>query len=351
MGDIARTFFLLMIVLFLMPIHASQGADRAQRSDASESVKKRVARERQFLYRAVEELNKSQEYVKDTMSGLEKQIDAIELLEPSRREKDLRDFLDWYQTYADWLKGNTDDFEADLSNAYSEEPMRRPGPDRYAGMTDGYTRLGSQLGEQIARLEKASDRIEHRIEGLKRELEYIDSAAFREEKNRDKKQRQIERDRRDDDLYDRYKYLTDVDIIKMQQDLRNLGNQQKHLAILIELGRMELRWLALKADDSAALSSVARAIGGDAPAPIEDACSRLIKTYESDIVQLRRKVEDIDRMRARLAPTGTLRTLDRIEELSGYYERMKSRHEHHIAWLREQIGAYRADLTELRKGK
>lgn len=52
-----------------------------------------------------------------------------------------------------------------------------------------------------------------------------------------------------------------------------------------------------------------------------------------------------------IAATGTLRTQDRIEELSGYYERMKSRHEHHIAWLREQIGAYRADLTEIRKGK
>ncbi len=346
-----RTFFLLTIVLFFMPIHASQGADRAQRSDASEPAKKWIARERQFLYRAVEELNRSQEYVKDTMSGLEKQIDAIELLEPSRREKDLRDLLDWYQTYADWLKSNTDDFEADLSRAYSEEPLRRTGPDRYAGMTSGYTRWGSQLGEQTARLEKVNDRIEQRIAGLRRALEYIDSAAFREEKDRDKKQRQNDRDRRNDDLYEQYKYLTDVDIIKMQQELRNLGDQQKHLAILIELGRMELSWLALKADDSAALSTVARAINSDAPAPIEEACSRVIKAYESDIAYLKRKVEDMDRMHARIAPTGTLRTLDRNEELAGYYDRMKSRYEHHISWLKEQIGAYRADVIELRKEK
>jgi hypothetical protein len=301
-----RTFFLLTIVLFFMPIHASQGADRAQRSDASEAAKKVTARERQFLYRAVEELNKSQEYVTGTISGLEKQIDAIELLEPSRREKDLRDLLDWYQAYADWLKSNTDDFEADLSRAYSEEPLRRTGPDRYAGMAIGYTRVGAQLGEQIARLEKTNDRIEQRIEGLRRALEYIDSAAFREERDRDKKQRQSDRDRRNDDLYEQYKYLTDVDIIKMQQELRSLGDQQKHLSVLIELGRMELSWLALKADDSAALSIVARAINSDAPALIEEASSRMIKTYESDIVSFRRKVEDVDRMRARIAPTGTL---------------------------------------------
>src|SRR3990170_8801384 len=118
-----RMFFLLTLILFLLPVHASSGADHAQRRDASELDKKGTERERQFLYRAVEDLVKSQEYVKDTMSGLEKQIDAIELLEPSRREKDLRDFLDWYQTYADWLRSNAEDFEADLSRAYSEEPL------------------------------------------------------------------------------------------------------------------------------------------------------------------------------------------------------------------------------------
>ena len=346
-----RTLVLLLIVLFLLPIPASFGADQAQRRDASESASKRTARERQFLYRAVEDLTRSQDYVKETMSSLGKQIDAIELLEPSRRERDLRDFLDWYQTYADWLKSSEEDLEADLSRAYSGEPLRRTGPDRYAGMARGYIRLGDQLGEHMVRLEKANDRIEKRIDGLRRALEYIDSAAFREEKNRDKKQRQDDRNKRNDDLYEQYKFLTDVDILKMQQDLRSLGDQQKHLAVLIELGRMELSWLALKAEDSAALSSVARAINSDAPALIEEASFWVIKIYESDIASLRRKVEDVDRTRARLAPTGTLRTLDRIEELAGYYERMKSRYEHHISWLKEQAGAYRADLIELRKEK
>jgi hypothetical protein len=182
-------------------------------------------------------------------------------------------------------------------------------------------------------------------------LEYIDSAAFREEKDRDKKQRQSDRDRRNDDLYEQYKFMTDVDILKMQQDLRSLGDQQKHLAVMIELGRMELSWLALKAEDSAALSSVARAINSEAPSLIEEAGSRVTKIYESDIASLRRKVEDVDRTRARIAPTGTLRTLGRIEELEGYYERMKSRYEHHISWLKEQIGAYRADVIGLRKEK
>ena len=116
-----RMFFLLTLILFLLPIHASHGADHAQRRDASELDKKGTERERQFLYRAVEDLARAQEYVKDTMSGLGKQIDAIELLEPSRREKDLRDFLDWYQTYADWLKEQIGAYRADMIELRKEK--------------------------------------------------------------------------------------------------------------------------------------------------------------------------------------------------------------------------------------
>lgn len=42
-----------------------------------------------------------------------------------------------------------------------------------------------------------------------------------------------------------------------------------------------------------------------------------------------------------------MKTLDRIEELSRHYEKMRTRYERHIEWLRGQIGSYRADLVEL----
>jgi len=41
--------------------------------------------------------------------------------------------------------------------------------------------------------------------------------------------------------------------------------------------------------------------------------------------------------------------LDRLEELSRYYEKMKSRYDHHIDWLKEEIGSYQVDLIEIGK--
>jgi hypothetical protein len=43
------------------------------------------------------------------------------------------------------------------------------------------------------------------------------------------------------------------------------------------------------------------------------------------------------------------RLLDRLEELSRYYEQMKSRFDRHADWLRGQIGSYQADLIEIGK--
>ena len=74
-----------------------------------------------------------------------------------------------------------------------------------------------------------------------------------------------------------------------------------------------------------------------------------IRTYEFDIISLGKKIEDLDRKRASIVRTGALATLERLEELSEQYETMKSRYEHHIGWLGEQIGSYRADLVLLGK--
>lgn len=40
-------------------------------------------------------------------------------------------------------------------------------------------------------------------------------------------------------------------------------------------------------------------------------------------------------------------TLDRIEELTRYYEKMKNRYERQTEWLRMQMGSYQVDLLEL----
>jgi hypothetical protein len=345
---------LLVMVLSAAGALTAAGADAPKKVDASARAKKRIERERQFLYRAVEDLNRSQGYVLATMHGLEKQIAAVDFLEPSRREQDVRSFLAWYQGYAEWLGSNVADFEADLSDAYSDHQSAVVKPDRYDALIDGYARLGSQLEEHGSHLDKLSNRTAERISILSSALEYISSAAFLEDRNRDrdKKQSQPGNDRRKkNELYDRYKDITDAEIAMLQLDLKNLVELQQHYVVLMEMGRMELFWITRKTGDYEALSHLARAIGRDDPKPIEEASNRVIKTYDSDVSYFKRKAEDISRARARIVPAGTLRMLDRREELSESYDQMKSRYEHHVTWLAEQAGAYRADLNELRKAE
>jgi hypothetical protein len=200
-------------------------------------------------------------------------------------------------------------------------------------------------------VEKLSDRTEQRISGLRWALEYISSTAFLEERNRDKKQSKPGVNRRKDEMFDRYKDITDVEIAAMQLELKNLAELQKHYAVLIEMGRMELSWISRKAGDYEALSRLAGVIGRDSAVSIEEASNRMVKLYESDIASFKSKIDEISRERARIVPSGTLRTLDRMEEMSENYDRMKSRYEHHVTWLAEQAGAYRADLIELGKEK
>jgi hypothetical protein len=64
---------------------------------------------------------------------------------------------------------------------------------------------------------------------------------------------------------------------------------------------------------------------------------------------LKRRSGEIDAKIHGITRTGTLRTLDSLEELSRYYEKMKNRDERHTEWLGVRIGSYQADLVELGK--
>lgn len=341
--------FTLFIPMLL--VSASFGAETPTSAAAPESLQRRTERERQFLYRAVEELNRSQEYVQSAMNGLEKRMDAVDILESSKREKDIGSFLEWYRSYAEWLGTNLADIEADLSESYSEAKGVIVRPERFSLLAEGYARLGRQLEEQVSHLDKLHDSTLQRITNLRLAVDYLTSVAFIEERSRDKKQPPQGDERRKNELYERYKDITDAEIAQMRRELKNLDELQKHFLVLLEMGRMELSWISRKTGDCDALGRLARVVGKDAPGPIEEASSRVIKLYDADIVYFKRKTDDVARARSRVVPSGSIRTMDRMEELTENYDQMRNRFERHIAWLGEQAGAYRADIIELRKDR
>ncbi len=351
-----------ILLILILPLLCAPGvfaSDILKSIDASEVAKRQTERERQFLLRSVEDLNKSHEHVQAMVRVLEKQIEAIDILEPSGREQDITAFLEWYRAYAEWLGTIRADIETDLAHAYSNGQGPFVQPDRYYSLSDGYSRLGTQLDDELSRLDKLNKIVLQRMADVRSVLLYVTSADFIDERNRERKQSQPgndraadrARERRNNEMYQRYKDITDLQIAIMEQDFKNLDELQKHFLLLLEMGNMERSWIDRKTGDYEALCPLAALVSRDIPESIEDASNGVIKRYESDIAYYKRKIEEISRDKSRIVPSGSMKTLDRLDELSDMYDWMKNRYDRHRTWLAEQTGAYRADISQLRKNR
>ncbi len=347
-GKQAKWIIPPMAALLLIAAPAAPpGAEPASKPAAIDAMKKRMSREKMFLLRAAEDLDRSRAFVKETITALTEQTDAADVLEPRKIRSDLGDLQDWYQKYAVWLGGMAAELEADLAEHFSRQEAGPGWTIRYEEMTKGYQRLAEQLAGKVRELDAAQGKIEARMGKLKQAVQDRRLLVEKDDLELAKELWPTYRDKHYDHGEAAYKDLTDAEVDLFRYELRSLGEQQKHREVLAELGHYELSWLSLKIQDSAALDGVARAIEGGATGPLVEACRGAIRTYESDMATLRRKVGEIDGKRAGMTQTGTFKILDLLEDLARYYENMKSRYERHIEWLRGQIGSYQADLAEL----
>jgi hypothetical protein len=344
-----KWFFPLMAA-FLLISASAPGAEPPAKPVAQDSLKKRIEREQAFLLRAVEELDKSLTYVMETMAILEDGPGAADALEPKRLTSDAAEFLDWYQTHTGWLGGMAAEFQADLAASYSREGAGTAWTARYEEIAKGYQKLAGQLGGKIRELDAALGKIEARILKLK---QAVQERRLLVEKDDLELAKELWPSYRDWPYGSReavYKDLTEEEVGRFRYELTALGEQQKQLEVLAELGKYELIWISLKVGDSVALEAVARAIGDGADGPLRNACRDAVRTYESDVASLGRAADEIDRKLAGITPTGTMKMLDLFEVLSRHYRKMKDRYERHIEWLKGQMGGYRADLVELGRG-
>ena len=338
---------LMGALLLIAAPAAPPGAEPASKPATTDAMKKRMSREKGFLLRAVEDLDRSQAFVKETITVLADRTGAADVLEPKKIRSDLGDLRDWYQKYAGWLGGMAAELEADLAEHFSRQEADSGWTSRYKEMTKGYERLAEQLAGKVRELDAAQGKIEARMEKLKHAVQDRRLLVEKDDLELAKELWPTYHDKYYDHREAVYKDLTDAEVERFRYELRSLGEQRKYREVLTELGHYELSWLSLKIQESAALDGVARAIEGDATGPLAEACRSAIRTYESDMATLRRKVGEIDGKRTNMARTGTFKILDLLEDLTRYYENMKRRYERHIEWLRGQIGSYQADLVEL----
>lgn len=337
------------VIMFLLSCAVTaRGADQPA-SGSSESSKKCIDRVKIFLMRANEDADRSLAHVQETRALLEEQGDTIGLIEREKAAGRRGELLEWYRRYADWLKGMDADAQADVADYFSH-----PRPDagtisRYDDITRRYQRLADTLGRITEKLEDDRNKIETRVQRMIKAVQDRRVLVEKEDLGTAKELRPHNRERPSGYREAVYKDLTDDEREGYRRELKSLGEQRTYLNGLSEISQYELNWISMKSEDSASLDSLGSVIGSEATGPINDAIRSIIKTYESDVRLLKRSVDEIRVKLYGTTRTGSLMTLDRLDELSRSYEKMRTRYERHIEWLKGQIGGYQADLIELAK--
>jgi len=316
----------------------------------------RLEREKRFLMRALDDLRDERRMTEEDIGELEKQIDAVTPLESARRTDDFQELLDWHYGYLDWLGEQSAEFEADLAQLSISAPAGgEPWEKRYARMAKKQKEVVKDIRDKVKRYSAEEKRLagilDRRLLLRARFFDLEEQLARIDKRHADQLRPLSDKER------DTAKRLR-VDVRVVQTELLSLPEVDedilKHYAVMVERGRWESDWLEQKIDEYEALRAVAKVTPLDAgrnAAAMETAYRRIIRTYESGINRLNRKIDELDRKESRVSPAGTLRQMDRSRELLDFYGGLRIRHDDRIRRLKTRIGAYDAELAEVLSAK
>jgi hypothetical protein len=324
----------------------------AARADSAAGGAERAAVERQkrFMQRALDDLAAYRQSAEEDIGELERQRSAIALLEPSQRERDLDDVLDWYYRYYDWLTGEEEAAEGDLARLSAPGADAGMGVGNFREMADKAALLAKELNERVKGYTADRDRLavvldrRRQLQDQFRELEADlarlgrgESESLRSEKGRKRGKRDAAQIR--------------ADIRVVQTELLTLPDIDedilKHYTVLIEQGEWEGKWLTLAMEEYDALGEVAALLPGDVD-QLVPAYRRLIRAYNKGIRRLAAMGSELDRKGSRLSAAGTIREMDRTRDLTDLYDRLRHRFDRRRQALKVQVGACEAELAEIR---
>ena len=343
-----KTFWIFpfVAVLLLLSVSITHAAD-ASGTRQQNSSKKRIEREKTFLLRSSDDLGRSLASVGETVALLNEQVAAAASREPENKAKERQDLLEWYQKYADRLGGMSAELDIEVNNFFSLQKTDVGLTSRYEELGNGFRKLAGELGRIMQKLDGEKSKYEARI--LKLNTAVLERRILVDKDDLDLARVLWPTYRPSDHREAIYKDLTEAEVLYFRNELRLLGEPLKYIEGLSELGKYEENWLIIKADEFTKVQEIARVIGKDEAGPLAASVRGTIRTYEADLAALKKRSSEIDVKIRGINRSGTLRMLDRLEELARYYENMKSRYERHIEWLGGQVGSYQADLVELGK--
>jgi hypothetical protein len=280
------------------------------------------------------DLNFSLSLAGEEINRLQGYIDAMTLLEPRKREFDIRTLADWYYRYSDLLRdmrGRCEDRLESLRDDY------RGGGDfvsLYADLAATNGEAKKDLQEMIRKYESELQRLfrlidrrrflAERVQELRGELSEVEEqkAGTRgpEKSDRNRRERQLKKELN----------VLQTEVLSLY-DIRE--ELLKHYVVMIEMARDEAFQLDLGTEQFRMLGELAGSINRLRPkdhASLERALGRTVSGYEAERRRIGRKIDELDRKASGISPAGSYRDLDRSRELSDFYADRKERYRNYM---------------------
>jgi hypothetical protein len=317
--------------------------------DSAPSLReKRNGRQGRLIYDTLDDLNLSISLSAEDINMLRGLVDDMALLEPPKREYDIKGLLDWYYRYSEWNKEMAAECEDMLKNRRSYPGLSA----LYADIADNNRESKKELDDMVRgyqaelnNLFRIMDRrlfLIDRLNSLKARLSEFEEKSDRHHPQNSEK------------LQDEKKAKNiKVNIRVVQTELLSLVDIKeellKHYVVMIEMARDQEFWLGLKQGEYLMLANLSETVGmsvSNDSTRLEEGYSGLIQGYENEIKRLDRKIDELDRKRSGVSQVGSYRDLDRSEELSDFYMDRRQRYSDYINRLKTRIGAAETELSQ-----
>ncbi len=341
------SYFLFPVQLLLVLSLAAGFSTPACANPANESHVG-IEQRKVFLLRSADEISWSLIFANEVVDVLTEQIQAAAGHEPEIKIDERAALLKWHRHYRDWLSSVSDDIQADLTGYFSGT-RKQSWMKRSQRLDRESRKLGGELRGTIRRLEGERHGIEAQMQKLRTAVE---DRRLLVNKNNLKMARELWPGAYRKSYRPRkpfYRTLSDDNILYLRDVVRSLEDQQKYYDVLLELGKYEQDWLHIKARDLSKLAAITRAISRHDQSGTLRASRSAVRTYNAEIVALMKRLTELDTNLEDTPNTVSIKTYERLQERSRYYEMLKSRYERQIEWLNSQIGSYKADFDEMGK--
>lgn len=311
---------------------------------------KRLEREKRLSLRSLEDVRFLLALAGSEQSKLSREIDTITLLTLPDRETDLRNMMELFEGYADWLQEHADELDADLSvlSSGSTTPDGQ-WPGRLLAMSTGFKTFQGRLAIMAGQFDEEGRRMAALVD--RRRL-LLGKLAALEEQLAGKAGKSVAQRGEMRNRSDIARLRTRLEVVQNELSALAPVNEDalKHYFTVGERARSEADWMAAKSEEYEFLADTSHVLTGATahhrPA-VEASISRLRRVTERVVNRLKKRIDTIDRARSRVPPSGTLQELQRSSELRDLYLDQKQRYEQYINRLKIQAGALEADLGEL----